>query len=196
MTREPIEAPLRDGKAPAHKATPQAIDAIEQVMESEGVLLGEEVIRVLSNIRHMDPAPVISPSRSPPPALGVIAWTMRASGRRPSAVPARPDPIGNIAPTSANTEIFTEIGLKLNPASPLTDTLFVTLANGRANSGDVPNDTAFGEYSSGARFAPQAGLRRGRYRQHSGGSDSASGKQTNSARGWCASTRGRSWAMS
>jgi hypothetical protein len=31
MTREPIEAPLRDGRVQAHKADPQAIDVMEKV---------------------------------------------------------------------------------------------------------------------------------------------------------------------
>ncbi len=44
MTRELIEAPLRDGKVQSHKANPQAINTMEKVMESEGVLLGEAVI--------------------------------------------------------------------------------------------------------------------------------------------------------
>ena len=48
MTREPIEAPLRDGKVQAHKADPQAIDVMEKVMESEGVLL-ENTFQVLGS---------------------------------------------------------------------------------------------------------------------------------------------------
>jgi hypothetical protein len=52
--------------------------------------------------------------------------------------------IGNIALASVNAEIYSPIGLKLKAASPLANTLLVTLANGRANSGYVPNDAAFG----------------------------------------------------
>lgn len=65
--------------------------------------------------------------------------------------------IGNIAVTSVNAEIFTEIGLKLKAASPLADTLLVTLANGSAGSGYVPNDAAFGENTFqvlGSRLKP------------------------------------------
>ena len=43
-----IEAPLRDGKVQAHKADPQAIDVMEKVMESEGVLL-ENTFQVLGS---------------------------------------------------------------------------------------------------------------------------------------------------
>jgi hypothetical protein len=52
--------------------------------------------------------------------------------------------IGNIALTTANAAIYTAIGLKLKAASPLANTMLVTVANGRANSGYVPNDEAFG----------------------------------------------------
>jgi len=55
-----IEAPLRDGKVNPVKPDPQVVDTLEKVMESEGVLLGEEVIRVMSNTTRLDPAPAIS----------------------------------------------------------------------------------------------------------------------------------------
>jgi neutral ceramidase len=65
--------------------------------------------------------------------------------------------IGNIALCSANAEIYTAIGLKLKAASPLADTLLVTVANGMANSGYVPDDTSFGAYTFqvlGTRLKP------------------------------------------
>ena len=164
MTRERVEAPLRDGKVQAHKADPQAIDVMERVMESEGVLLGEEVIRVMTNTRRMDPAPVLSAAQT----------TLTCPGRKrlDNAREGTPgeyedgDPVhirlgllrvGNIALCSANAEIYTAIGLKLKAASPLANTLLVTPANGMANSGYVPNDSSFGAYTFqvlGSRLKP------------------------------------------
>jgi neutral ceramidase len=164
MTREKVEAPLRDGKVQAHKADPQVIDAMEKVMESEGVLLGEEVIRVMTNTRRMDPAPAISAAQT----------TITCPGRQrlDDAREGTPgkyedgDPvhirlgllrIGDIALCSANAEIYTAIGLKLKAASPLANTLLVTPANGMANSGYVPNDASFGAYTFqvlGSRLKP------------------------------------------
>jgi hypothetical protein len=164
MTREPIEAPLRDGKVQARKADTEAIDALEKVMESEGVLLGEEVIRVMTNTKRMDPAPAISAAQT----------TITCPGRKRldntrEGTPGKyedGDPvhirlgllrIGNIALSSANAEIYTAIGLKLKAASPLANTLLVTLANGLANSGYVPNDASFGAYTFqvlGSRLEP------------------------------------------
>jgi len=164
MTREPIEAPLRDGRVRAHRADPQTLDALEQVMESEGVLLGEEVIRVMTNTRRMDPAPAISG----------VQTTLTCPGRNRldnarEGTPGRYEDgepvhirlgllrVGDIALCSANAEIYTSIGQKLKAASPLANTLLVTIANGRANSGYVPNDAAFGEFSFqvlGSRLKP------------------------------------------
>jgi neutral ceramidase len=151
MTREPIEAPLRDGKVQAHKASPQAIDAMEKVMESEGVLLGEEVIRVMTNIKRMDSAPAISAAQTTITCPG----RKRLDSAREGAPGKYEDGddvhirlgllrIGNIALSSANAEIYAAIGMKLKAASPLANTMLVTIANGMANSGYVPNDASFG----------------------------------------------------
>jgi hypothetical protein len=45
---------------------------------------------------------------------------------------------------SVDAELYTAIGLRLKRESPMTNTVLVTLANGRADSGYIPNDTAFG----------------------------------------------------
>jgi hypothetical protein len=58
---------------------------------------------------------------------------------------------------SVDAEIYTSIGLRLKKESPLANTVVVTLANGRANSGYIPNDTAFGAYTFqvlGSRLKP------------------------------------------
>jgi neutral ceramidase len=151
MTREPVEEPLRDDKVPSHQADPRVIDTLEKVMESEGVLLGEEVIRVMTNTTRFDSLPAIAGSEATitcPGRKRLDHAREGAPGRYEDGEPVRIRlgllRIGNIALTMANAEIYTTIGLKLKAASPLADTIFVTLANGRANSGYVPNDAAFG----------------------------------------------------
>jgi neutral ceramidase len=52
--------------------------------------------------------------------------------------------IGNIALTSVDAELYSEIGQRLKRDSPVANTFMVTLANGAANSGYIPNDAAFG----------------------------------------------------
>jgi hypothetical protein len=43
-----------------------------------------------------------------------------------------------------NAELYTAIGLRLKRESPMANTVMVTLANGRADSGYIPEDTALG----------------------------------------------------
>jgi neutral ceramidase len=51
--------------------------------------------------------------------------------------------IGPIAIGTADAELFTQIAQRLKSESPLKDTMMVTLTNGRAPSGYIPNDEAF-----------------------------------------------------
>jgi len=164
MTREKIEAPLRDGKVKPVKADPQVVDTLEKVMESEGVLLGEEVIRVMSDTTRMDAAPAISGAQTTITCPGRKRMDNAREGTPGSYEDGEPVHlrlgvirIGNIAVASANAEIYSAIGLKFKAASPLANTMFVTIANGRANSGYVPNDAAFGAYTFqvlGSRLKP------------------------------------------
>jgi hypothetical protein len=164
LTREKIEAPLRDGKAKPVKADPQVIDTLEKVMESEGVLLGEEVIRVMSNTTRLDAAPAIRGAQTTLTCPGRKRLDSAREGTPGSYEDGEPVQfrlgvirIGNIAIASANAEIYSAIGMKFKAASPLANTMFVTLANGRANSGYVPNDTSFGAYTFqvlGSRLKP------------------------------------------
>jgi hypothetical protein len=65
--------------------------------------------------------------------------------------------IGNIAVTSVNAEIYTLISQRMKKQSPLANTMMVTLANGRANSGYVPDDASFSHNSFqvlGSRLKP------------------------------------------
>jgi neutral ceramidase len=164
MAREAIEAPLRDGKVQAHRADPQALDVMEKVMESEGVLLGEEVIRVMTNARRLDPATKIFAAQTTLTCPGRKRLDTAREGTPGQYEDGEPVHIrlgllriGDIALGSANAEIYSAIGLKLKAASPLSDTLLVTIANGMSNSGYVPNDASFGAYTFqvlGTRLKP------------------------------------------
>jgi hypothetical protein len=55
--------------------------------------------------------------------------------------------IGTVALTWVDAEIYTPIGQRLKRESPIANTVLVTLANGRADSGYIPNDTAFGAFT-------------------------------------------------
>ena len=164
LVREVVEGPLREGKVPHGKVDPKVADTMERWMESEGQLLGEEVIRVMTNTRQV--------------AGDVRLWgaqkTLTCPGRRRTNTGREGSPgtyedgepvnirlgvlgIGNIALTTVNGEVYNSISQRMKKQSPMANTVMVTLANGRANSGYIPNDTSFGAYSFqvlGSRLKP------------------------------------------
>jgi len=151
MTREPIEAPIRDGKVKAVPLDPHVRDQLERVMDSEGVLLGEEVIRVLTNIKRLDASPTIAAEQKIVTCPGRKRTDTGREGKPGTYVDGDPVEIrlgalriGNVVLTSVDAELYTAIGFRLKQESPMANTVLVTLANGRANSGYIPNDTAFG----------------------------------------------------
>jgi hypothetical protein len=164
LTREKVEAPLRDGKVEARAADPKVRDQLERVMESEGVLLGEEVIRVMTDTTRMNANPTITADQEMITCPGRRRIDNVREGRAGTYEDGEPVNfrlgvlrIGDVALASVDAEIYSPIGMRLKKESPLANTVMVTLANGRANSGYVPNDTAFGAYTFqvlGSRLKP------------------------------------------
>jgi len=164
MTREKVEAPLRDNKVEAKAADPKVRDQLEEVMQSEGVLLGEEVIRIMTDAARMDSNPSITAEQKIINCPGRQRLdTAREGGpgkyedADPVAIRLGVLRIGDIALASVDAEIYSAIGMRLKKESPLANTMVVTLANGRANSGYIPNDTAYGAYTFqvlGSRLKP------------------------------------------
>jgi neutral ceramidase len=151
MTREIVEEPIRDGKVNAGPLDPGVRDELERVMDSEGVLLGEEVIRVMTNITRLDSAPIIAGEQKTVSCPGRKRTDTGREGKPGTYVDGQPVEIrlgalriGNITLTSVDAELYTAIGLRLKRESPMANTVMVTLANGRAESGYIPNDAAFG----------------------------------------------------
>jgi neutral ceramidase len=164
LTREKVEAPLRDRKVQAQPLDPKVADVLKRVMDSEGVLLGEEVIRVMTNTTRMETAPLISATQRILTCPGRRRTDTGREGAPGNYEEGNPVNIrlgllriGNVALTTVNAEVYSAIAQRLKQSSPLTNTLMVTLANGMANSGYIPNDTAFGAYTFqvlGSRLKP------------------------------------------
>jgi len=164
LTREKVEAPLRDGKVEVKPLDPKVKEALERVMDAEGVLLGEEAIRIMTSTTRM----------STNPAIAADQKMITCPGRKRTDNVREGSPgtyeegesvnirlgvlrIGDVALAGVDAEIYSPIALRLKKESPLANTVMVTLANGRANSGYIPNDTAFGAYTFqvlGSRLKP------------------------------------------
>jgi neutral ceramidase len=150
LTREKVEAPLRDGKVTEHPLDPAVRDALERVMDSEGVLLGEEVIRVMTNTTRMETDPVISAGQD----MATCPGRHRLDNMREGTAGKYEDGdrvhirlgvlrIGDVALASVDAELYNTIGRRLKEQSPMANTVMVTLANGMANSGYIPDDASF-----------------------------------------------------
>jgi neutral ceramidase len=154
LVREKVEAPLRDGKVTEHPLDPAVRDSLERVMESEGVLLGEEVIRVMTNTTRMESDPVISAGQDVATCLGRHRLDKTREGSPGSYEDGDPVHIrlgvlriGDVALASVDAELYSAIGKHLKEQSPMANTVMVTLANGMANSGYIPDDASFGAYT-------------------------------------------------
>jgi hypothetical protein len=150
LVREDVEAPLREGKVPHGKLDPKVADRLERWMESEGQLLGEEIIRVMTNTANM----------SGDVAIAGAQKTISCPGRQRTNAGREGEPgiykdsdavsvrlgmlgIGDIALTAVNAEMYTLISQRTKRRSPMANTVVVTLANGRANSGYIPDDASY-----------------------------------------------------
>jgi neutral ceramidase len=167
LVREEIEAPLRDGHKSHGKLDPQVADTFERWMESLGIILGEETIRIMTNTRELDSEVRIWGAQDMLKCPGRKRLDTTREGSPGSyedgdEVDIRLGLIGinDIALTTVNAEIYTIIGQRMKAQSPLSKTMMVTLANGRANSGYVINDEHYGAYTFqvlGSRLKPGCG---------------------------------------
>lgn len=164
LVRENVEGPLREGQVPHGKLDPKVSDRLERWIESEGQLLGEEVIRVMTETRN----------RSGDVAIWGAQNTISCPGRQRTNAGREGEPgtyndsdavnirlgmvgIGDIALTAVNAEMYTLISQRTKKHSAMAHTVVVTLANGRASSGYIPDDASFGHETFqvlGSRLKP------------------------------------------
>jgi hypothetical protein len=159
LKREPVEAPLRSATKPPLVGVNE-LDNLFRMMESEGQILGEEVIRVMTvttkttgDVRIAGQQKTVTcPGRT---RINYVASDPAYREGRPGEYKDGPDVnhhlgvlgLGTTAIVTSDGEIFSYIGLRVKRESPLTNTMFVELANGGqgAGPGYVPNDAAYWE---------------------------------------------------
>jgi hypothetical protein len=154
LVRESIEAPLRDRSVPSKSLDPQVQDNLERWMESEGQVLGEEVIRVITDTTQTSRDIKIWGAQTKVTCPGRIRTDKGREGMAASYVDGEPVylrlgmlGVGDVALTSINAEVYTLISQRMKKQSPMTNTMMVTLANGNANSGYIPDDASFSHNS-------------------------------------------------
>jgi hypothetical protein len=164
LVRESVEAPLRDGAVRAKPLDPKVGDTLERWMESEGQLLGEEVIRVMTGATRTSGEVRIWGAQNMVTCPGRRRTNTGREGMAGTYVDGDPVNIrlgvlgiGDIALTTVDAEVYNFISQRMKKQSPMANTVMVTLANGGANSGYIPDDTSFSHNSFqvlGSRLKP------------------------------------------
>lgn len=154
LVRESVEAPLRDGTVPSKPMDPKVRDRLEGWMESEGQVLGEEVIRVMTNSTRTEQNVRIWGSQADVTCPGRKRTDEGREGMGGTYVDGSPVPIrlgmlgiGDVALTSVDAEVYNLISQRLKRQSSMSNTVMVTLANGAAPSGYIPDDASFSHNS-------------------------------------------------
>jgi neutral ceramidase len=161
----PAGPPNFGGPAGGSKPDPKAVDIAARFVESEGQMLGEEVLRVMAASTTQSDVTIASAERiitcpgrrrtSSGPREGTAATFEDAA---PINIRIGALRIGSAALSRINAEVYTGIGQNIKLKSPTRDVMLVTLANGEAGSGYIPTDAAFSTSTFqvlGSRLKPE-----------------------------------------
>lgn len=151
--REPIEYPLRKGIIPHGQLDIEVANNLERYIDALSIILGEEAIRVIShltdwkdNVRIWGEQNIISlPGRKRVVDGGREGVVSQYSEGTPVKLRLGFLGIGDIALSTIDAEIYTRFGEQLKKMSPMNNTIFVTLANGRTDSGYIITDADYGK---------------------------------------------------
>jgi neutral ceramidase len=123
----------------------------KQMILSMGQFLGEEVMRVMRGMERMSNNGKIYGSQKMVRFPGRDRTNQGRAGFEGTYKDGDPVElrlglllIDDIAFGTVNAEVFNLISQRLKKESPFARTMMVTLTNGMANSGYIPNDAAFG----------------------------------------------------
>jgi neutral ceramidase len=123
----------------------------KQMALSMGQFLGEEVLRVMRGIERTSTSAAIFAGQKTVTCPG-RERTNQGRGGIEGTYKDGPDvniklsllKIDDIAIGGVNAEVFNLIAQRFKEESPIGRSMMATLTNGRANSGYIPNDAAFG----------------------------------------------------
>jgi hypothetical protein len=154
---EDISNSMPPGGQGLNKKDPAVIKLMnqqKQMAASMGQFLAEEVMHVMRGIeRTATTGPIYGAQKSiscpgrERTNIGRAGFPGTYKDGNPVEIRVGLLEIDDIAFGTVNGEVFNPIGQRLKQESPFARTMMVTLTNGRANSGYIPNDAAFGYYT-------------------------------------------------
>ncbi len=127
------------------------MDEQRGITKAMGVMLGEEVKHVMRNIARTTGMATISAAQATVSIPGRVPTSQGRAGYEGTYVDGDPVDlrlgalrIDDIVLGTINAEVFNLIGQQLKKESPYAHTMVVSVTNGSARSGYIPNDAAFG----------------------------------------------------
>jgi neutral ceramidase len=154
LVREEVEAEIREGRRPMVPLDARAADDIEKWIEAEGMVLGEEVLRIMQNMKDFTSEVRLSGATKTITCPGRKRTDKGREGQPGSYADADPVNIrlgllgiGETAIGMLNADMYTMIGQGVKKRSPLANLILVPFADGGTNSGYIPTDDAYGRYT-------------------------------------------------
>ena len=154
---EDISNSMPPGGQGLNKKDPQVIRLMnqqKQMILSMGQFLGEEVMHAMRSMEHLDSAAPIYGAQKTITCPGRERLDRGRGGAEGSYKEGKPVDIrlgmlmiDGIAFGAVNGEVYNLIAQRLKRESPYSRTMMVTLANGSASSGYIPDDASFGHYT-------------------------------------------------
>lgn len=152
---EDISNAMPPGGQGLNKKDPEVIRLMnqqKQMVLTMGQMLGEEVLHVgRANLERPSASAGIFGQQSTVTCPGRRRTDSGRAGYPGTYVDADPVPLrlsllklGDVVIGGVDGEVFNSIALRLKQESPFKHTMMVTLTNGTAPSGYIPNDAAFG----------------------------------------------------
>jgi hypothetical protein len=151
LVREEVEAPLRAGEGHG-SLDPVVAENLERWIDAMGLVLGEEAIRVMTNIDELQSDIRILGIQEVKSLPGRKRTNTGREGM-PGTYEDGPDVdlrfgflgIGDIAITTVNAEIYNIIAQQVKEKSSMNNTFMVTIGPGKANSGYIIPDSDYGK---------------------------------------------------
>jgi neutral ceramidase len=147
----PLGQVAADAKAKVDPAAvEQAVVNLDQMVKAEGEIISQEIFRVMQRTDNFTGDVRIWGGTKVIDCPGRMRTDSGREGMQGEYVDGSPVHIrldlvtvGPIAFAGVNAEVYNEIWLRLKSESPLSDSMMVTLTDGNAGSGYIPNDESF-----------------------------------------------------
>ncbi|KAH8647692.1 hypothetical protein BX600DRAFT_503091 [Xylariales sp. PMI_506] len=152
---ETVEVAVRNFTLPLMRADPKYIEQVFDNIQALGIVVAEEVIRVMSETDEWQEAPTIWGKQQNVTCAGrkrLDNSIVNRAGRPGNYTTVGVAPvqirtgvlgIGDIVLVTVGAEIYTKIGWKIKEMTPMKKAMLVTMSNGKAPSGYIPDTESF-----------------------------------------------------